>query len=204
MNLLLDKEPVPLQEIERITELHLGIKRSARKMLKDAMEIGDFFIASNKLISSRTGSHRSDWGRWIDEKFPNIHISTIYRYMALAKNRELLGVLSPGREEPLGIREAEELIRSKKRQAKPRVRKIAVSEEAAPLVRLEAKLKNYVVNLWQLRYLQVEIQELIRLSELSPEQVQRVLSWVCKEHAEVQEEVMLTFSPFPRIGQKSA
>jgi hypothetical protein len=195
-------DPISESEIERINELHVAIKRAARKMLKEAIEIGEFFVAANKKLST-SSSHKSGWGKWIEANFPTMTISTIYRYMDLAKNAEFLkGVpLAP---EDMSLAEAQRLIRARKRQSKPRVRSVIVKPDAEPLVVLEAKLKNFVICLWQLRYLQVEIEGLIESAQFSPDQVQRVLQFVCKEHHEVEEEVRRTFQPGLKIVKKGA
>jgi hypothetical protein len=48
-------ELVSESEIERINELHNGIKRAARKMLKDAIEIGVFFREKLRSYSALCG-----------------------------------------------------------------------------------------------------------------------------------------------------
>jgi hypothetical protein len=207
-------EPISREEIERINEMHIAMRRTYRRLLKDGIEMGKFFLDSRERLSivARAtigkgnrieGREPSEWSRWLTKNFPKIQFSNVYRYMQLASNQELIETLSRNHE-TLSIGEAISLIRKSKRQDKPRVRTIAVSKDSEPLVLLEARLKNYIISLWQLRYLATEIDGLIKAAELKPEEIERVLRWACREHGEIAEEVMRTFSPFPRLGSKSA
>jgi len=205
-------EPISREEIERINELHINMRRTYRRLLKDGIEIGQFFLESRSRYSpvatgkgkgGGKGANPSSWSQWLTKNFPKIQFSNVYRYMQLASNRELIETLSRNHE-TLSMDEALSLVRKSKRQEKPRVRAVAVNEESEVLVLLEAKLKNYIINLWQVRYLEAEIEGLIKTAALKPEEVERVLRWATREHQEVAEEVMRTFSPFPRLGTRSA
>jgi len=186
---------ISADEIERINGLHVGIKRAARKILKDAIEIGESFLVWHKEIC-RAGDRKSGWGKWIGDYFPQMTISTIYRYMDFARNKDYLKTL-PVSPDDLTLEEADRWIRAKDR--KPRVRTVVVNKDADPLIVLEAKLKNFVIVTWQLRYLQTEISGMLETLDLRPDQLLRVLHHVCKEHQEVEDEVMRTFNPQLKI-----
>ena len=68
-----------------------------------------------------------------------------------------------------------------------------------PLELLKAKLSNYVISLWQLRYLETEITGMLGALALSDEEIQQALEHVCEQHQEVRAEVMKTFSPYPKM-----
>ena len=193
--------PVPENEIEHIHELHLGITRQIRKVFKDMCEIGDWFNHTREKSVTQRGCH-GGWQDWIKDHFPNIPRTVVYQYRQIAENREFLKSVSS--ENILSQNEALRLIRAKNKMHKPRVRSIVVAKDADPMVVLEAKLKNYVINLWMQRYLQAEIEQLIEAMELKPDQVLRVLHYVCKEHHEVQDEVLRTFKPSLKVVSKGA
>jgi hypothetical protein len=190
---------IPQQEIDRINDLYADMRRRAKGILKDAMKIGDWFIDARK----RMGPHVS-FHSWTSAKFPKINGRTIYAFMKLASNREFLASVRPFHELDMTIHECVKLIREHNKMAKPRIRRLVVNSDADPLVLLEAKLKNYVINLWMLRYLQTEIEGLLESMELTPDQVLRVLHYVCKEHHEVEDEVLRTFKPGLKIVSGSA
>lgn len=128
-------------------------------------------------------------------------ISTVWSYQKLAANREFLSAFFHDRD-ILTITEALRLIKEQGRMSKPRVRAIVVPPDAEPAVLLEAKLKNYVINLYLLRYLEAEIHQLLEGINLKPEQLLRALHHVCKEHQEVQGEVIRTFQPKLKLVDK--
>src|SRR5215469_13363285 len=117
-----NNELVSESEIEHIYELHNGIKRAARKMLKDAVEIGEFFERKHKEYCL-PGNRKSHWQKWAGDYFPKIALSTIYRYMSFAKNQEFLKTI-PIDPDSLTLAEADRMIRSSKRQPKARVRAV--------------------------------------------------------------------------------
>jgi len=193
-------------DIERINELHHGIKRAAKKALKDAIEIGSFFLNVRKEKDVRRGGDQKsksvikfDFGGWIETDFPEIGVTSVYRYMHLAEYSELLGSLTSP-ENYMSLSEAERLIRFHERREKIKNEQSpSLSSDANPLEQLEAKLSRYTIGLWQLRYLETEIIGMFDALELSSEQIQRALLHACRSHSEVQEEVMKTFSPYPRL-----
>jgi len=185
-------------EIDKINEKHIGIKRAARRILKDAIEIGRWFVEAQSEIFKAGGrpakGRPSKWAKFIEQNFARIGATAVWKYMLLARNQEfLIGIHD---EERLGINEAVELIRKNERQQKRYRRKPKVSviaPDAEPLVMLEAKLKNFAICLWQLRYLQAEIEELICLTGLTNQETQQALEIACREHREIKEEVLSTF-----------
>lgn len=181
--------PVPEEEIERINNLIAGMRRQAKQIFKDAIEVGGWFIEVHQKLD-----HKVKWFEWLKENFPKVSVSSIWNYQNLARNREFLSTFSRD-VEALSIREAIHLIKQQRKMNKPRVRAIVVKPDAEPAVLLEAKLKNYVINLWMLRYLQTEIDGMLLAMQLKPDQVLKILRYVCKEHHEVEEEVLRTFSP---------
>ena len=189
-------DEIPQQEIERINNLYAEMRRKARYVLRDAMELGDWFSA----IQKKFGRY---WGTWLDQKFPKIAKTTIYTFIKLAVNREYIEAISRS-DALLSISEASHMISQQRKMDKPRVRAVVVRDDAPPEVMLEAKLKNYVIELWRLRYLQTEIEGLIEAMELKPEQVLKVLRYVSREHHEVEEEVIHTFNPPLKIVSKGA
>jgi hypothetical protein len=122
--------------------------------------------------------------------------------MRLATNRELLENFSHVREVP-SIAEAIRLIQHEERVRRT-PREPVLTPDTDPLVRLEAKLINYTIGLYQLRVLETEIFGLLGALELSSEQLHRALTHVTKEHMEVKDEVMKTFSPYPRLLKQPA
>jgi hypothetical protein len=89
MKRLLDKadpshmRKIAPSEIEHINELHLGIRRAARRALKDAIEIGAWFLGRQGEIAA--GEKRGTWSHWLEENFPKSHVASVYRYMELAR-----------------------------------------------------------------------------------------------------------------------
>jgi hypothetical protein len=193
------------EDIDRINALHRGISRASNRILRDALEIGDFFLfARENFISpcERKGKIRAiGWPKWLEVKFPDIGNGTIYRYMRLAEHRGLLEKFGDSTEFPM--REAIRLIQFHERMDKEKGSK-SLASDAHPLELLKTKLSGYVVGLWALRHLEAEIFGLFSTMELSNEEIQRALNHVCQQHLEVKDEVMKTFSPFPRLGSKSA
>src|SRR5262245_8259850 len=108
-------------EIDRINELHRGIRRAAGRMLRDAFEIGDFFCTAHKEKGVHRGgkpnSTGGNWGSWLNENFPDIGAASVYRYMNIARHRNLLEPFSRS-ENDLGLNEAERVIRFHERAAK--------------------------------------------------------------------------------------
>lgn len=190
--------PVGQEEIDRINDLIVGMRRQARQILKDAMEVGQWFIEVHQKLD-----HKVKWREWQRENFPKVSVASIWQYQKLAANREFLSTFTRGIE-TVSINEAIHLIRQQNKMDKPRVRTIVVKADAEPAVLLEAKLKNYVINLWMLRYQQTEIQGLLLAMELKPDQILKILRYVCKEHHEVEEEVIQTFSPKLKVVRKRA
>jgi hypothetical protein len=191
-------EPIAQSEIDRINDLYASMRRQAKQLLKDAMEIGEWFRKIRKDLPREKG-----WYEWVRENFPKMSVNTVWGFQKLAANREF--IISMTRNDNLcSVREALQLISQRNKMNKPRVRAVVVREDADPLVLLEAKLKNYVINLWMLRYLQTEIEGMLGSMELTPDQVLRVLHYVCKEHHEVEDEVLRTFKPGLKIVSKGA
>jgi hypothetical protein len=189
---------IPQEEIDRINDLYADMRRRGKQLLKDGLEIGEWFINARKKIGPHLNFHS-----WATAKFPKIPQTTIYRCQQIARNREFFATIV--REASvLGLDEASRIFRQYRKMAKPRIRRLVVNSDADPLVLLEAKLKNYVINLWMLRYLQTEIEGMLGSMELTPDQVLRVLHYVCKEHHEVEDEVLRTFKPGLKIVSKGA
>lgn len=195
---------IPQVEIDEINELHIQINRDIRKVFADCCKMGDWFLAAREKLRQQSNRQRyPGWNKWLETHFPKISFSTVYNYMRIAENREFLK--SVRCEEIISQTEAVRLIRERnKQERKPRVRRILVESEAEPLVVLEAKLKNYVISLWMLKYLQTEIEGLIESAGLKPDQIMRVLHFVCKEHQEVQDDVIRIFQPGIKIFKKGA
>lgn len=192
--------PILQSEIDHINELYTNMRRSAKHLLKDAMEIGDWFteIRQNRITRAM------HWLDWLQENFPKIHISTIYKFQQIAREREFVMTAIRDTNDFVSVKEVVSLIRAKDRTPKPRVRAVVVKADAEPIVLLEAKLKNYVIQLYLIRYLEVEVKGMLDAMELTPDQLMRVLRYVCKEHPEVEEEVIRTFRPVPKIVPKNA
>ena len=184
-------------EIDHINDLVIGIRHKARQILNDAIEIGDWFTK----VREKFG-HSGEWGKWLKEAFPKISLAMVWRYQKIAANGEFLATFL--KDQSFSVNELVSIISQQKKMDKPRVRAVVVREDAPPEVILEAKLKNYVIELWRLRYLQTEIEGLIEAMELKPEQVLKVLRYVCREHHEVEEEILHTFNPGLKIVSKGA
>jgi hypothetical protein len=190
--------PIPQGEIDRINNLYAGMRRGAKQLLKDAMEIGDWFKKVRRDLP-----RDKKWYEWVLENFPKMSISTVYAFQKVASEREF--VMSTMRTDDLcSVREALSLIRAKDRTPKPRIRAVVVRADAEPIVLLEAKLKNYVIQLYLIRYLEVEVKGMLEAMELTPDQLLRVLRYVCKDHPEVEEEVIRVFRPKLKVLPKDA
>jgi hypothetical protein len=136
---------IPQEEIDHINDLYAGMRRHARQMLKDAIEIGDWFIKSRKKLGPEV-----IWGKWLEKNFPKITRWSIWRYEKLPANREFLATIMCNEYRSHSYRSVAHDFQQEK-MAKPRVRTIVVKPDADPIALLEAKLKNYVINLWMLR-----------------------------------------------------
>jgi hypothetical protein len=192
---------VSQDEIDDIKDKLRAIQRNAKRLFKDCCEIGHWFNTVSKKLAEQRGYFRS-WNKWLAEYFPETSYTTVNQYRTLANNQDFLRSIKS--DEMLNQSEALRLIRQRNRMGKPRVRAIVVRADAEPAVLLEAKLKNYVIDLWRLRYLQAEIHGLIEAMELKPDQVLKVLHYVCKEHHEVEEEVLRAFQPKLKVVGKGA
>src|SRR5262245_34162395 len=102
-------EPLSQNEVDRINDLHRGIKKAAVKILTDAFEIGDLFLKAQKKAKQTRVFGGSIWGEWMEKNFPQVSRSSVYQYMRLATNRDLLERLSSSGQPP-SIREAIRLI----------------------------------------------------------------------------------------------
>jgi hypothetical protein len=183
------QQPVPESEVEHILELHAGIRRAARKALKDAIEIGDWFIEKQKGFTLHAKTN--NWTQWINESFNSIGPATIYQYMMLARYRQLL---SQTENNSLSVGEALRLIRQGKREVKQRERNaLVVDPEPDTFEFFQVQIGNYISTLWQVRYLEAQIHESIRQMDIKEDQLIRGLEWACRDHPEVKDEVLQTF-----------
>jgi|SRR6516164_4321134 hypothetical protein len=190
-------------DIDRINELHRGIKRASVRVLKDALQIGEFFVEAHDEKGIKRGGWKKNkeetWANWLEENFPDIATTSVYQYMRVARNRETIESISAA-VDSLAIKEADRLVRWHERREKIKQEQPpSLNPDAHPLEELKAKLSRYVVGLWQLRYLETEILGMMSALELSNEEIQRALNHVCQSHMEVKDEVMKVFSPYPRL-----
>lgn len=77
------------EEIEAIKAKHTRMLKAARKVFWDALEIGDWFLASQKRVSK--WKHGAGWERWLRENFDDqISVTTVRNYIRLATHRTFL------------------------------------------------------------------------------------------------------------------
>ena len=83
-------------DIDRINELHRGIKRASVRVLKDALEIGNFFLEVHDEKGIRRGgnmkkkSQDGTWADWLEVNFPDIGVTSVFQYMRIARYEGLL------------------------------------------------------------------------------------------------------------------
>lgn len=194
------------EEIDWVKAKHDGIHKSVRRMLKDAIEIGQWFneaadrMGMRLTSHSRRGTRGGNWSLWVRATFPEIHFTTIGRYMRLANGYDYLKEkfsLENGDNMLLDsptISQALALLAKRDRETKEKEEpNQPLAEFEEPLQILADQLKSYVYEMFRLKYLEDQIKFRIKNAGLGRRQVRQALEWACREHAEIKDVVMDTF-----------
>jgi hypothetical protein len=198
--------PISKEEIEWVKAKHTGIQKAARRMLKEAIDLGQWFVEADErmgLKKSAKGGRGGTWHLWLRATFPEIGLSTIQQYMQLGSNRAFLekkfGLLSNGelsidRRNPATIKGALRAIKERDRETKgDTTPQLPLAEREEPLLILRDQLKEYVFQAFQLQYLETEIRFRIKNAKLGKRQIRQAIEWATQEHLEVRETVLKTF-----------
>jgi hypothetical protein len=197
------------QEIAWVTGKYHSVLKASRRTLKEAMEIGDWFLdALERMGLDRMNKQRqkSTWTLWLDDKFPNIDREALRRFMQLAREREFLEnqyLLTSSdllaQEKPVTVYGAVAAIRT--RNAQERLRSIMEMEgvkqlpdrDPGPerlLFELQELLNSYRYHFGEEQRLRAEIAERMRVAELTPLQITQAVEWATREHPELREAML--------------
>lgn len=198
MNTEIDHQ-ISKEEIDWVRNKHEGIHKAARRMLKEAMEIGQWLNEAAVRMNIKLGQGKSnpEWRLWLRATFPEIHPKADRTYRRLAGGYDYLqDKYNFGREGEveLTIQEAMRLLTQRDREAKEKEepdQPLAEFEE--PLQILADQLKAYVYQQFQLKYLEEQIKFRIKNAKLGRKQIRQAIEWACREHAEIKDIVLGAF-----------
>ena len=191
--------PVSKEEIEWVRAKHAGIVKSARRILTEAMEIGDWFNEAEGRMGFVKGPHGGkgkEWHLWLGAMFPEIGASTVFQYMRLASGRGFLERefdLSSDRQIVPTIKQALRLLSKRDQQQAEEAEPALPAEFEEPLLILRDQLKSYVYQQFQLQYLAEQIRFRIKTEKLGRRQIRQAVEWATQEHLEVREMVLKAF-----------
>jgi hypothetical protein len=194
--------PVSKEEIEWVRAKHAGIMKSSRRILKEAIEIGEWFVeADQRMGLKRTikGGRGGEWRLWLGAHFPEIHVTTIGNYMRLASGRKFLEQHMDLSEEPQrglqlpSIKAALRLLSKRDQQQAEEAEPALPAEFEEPLLILRDQLKSYVYQQFQLQYLAEQIRFRIKTEKLGRRQIRQAVEWATQEHLEVRDMVLKAF-----------
>ena len=194
--------PISKEELDWVRSKHQGIYKTGRRMLKDALELGQWFIEAAERMGleshSKKGTRGGTWRLWLGATFPEIHSRVVSRYMRLARDKEYLTEqlsLDNGdtsERDPPSITRALGLLTQRDRevseQAEPAP--VAVTE---PLLILRDQLKEYVYTQFHLEFLKAQIQVRIKSAKLGRRQIRQAVQWATEQHPEIREMVLKAF-----------
>jgi hypothetical protein len=191
--------PVSKEEIEWVRSKHAGIMKSARRILTEAIEIGEWFVEAEGRMGLKKSAKGGEWRLWLGAMFPEIHVSTISNYMRLGRNRVFLDQQfdlsnpSPGRRDLPSIKQALRLLSKRDQQKAEEAEPALPTEFEEPLLILRDQLKSYVYQQFQLQYLAEQIRFRIKTAKLGRRQIRQAVEWATQEHLEVREMVLKAF-----------
>jgi hypothetical protein len=193
--------PVSKEEIDWVRAKHAGLQKSARRILKEAIEIGEWFVEADGRMGLKKSARGGEWHLWLGATFPEMHVSTIINYMRLARNRNFLeqeldlsSNASSGRGDLPSIKGALHLLSKRDRQQKEADEpELAPAEFEEPLLILRDQLKSYVYQQFQIQYLAEQIRFRIKNAKLGRRQVRQAVEWATQDHQELREMILKTF-----------
>jgi len=196
--------PIGKEEIEWVRSKHAGIVKSARRILSEAMEIGQWFIEAEGRMGFKrgpAGRKSREWVLWASAHFPEIHLDTIGRYMRLAENRDFLErKFNQALEDdvtssfPPSIEKALRALTQRDRQEQESHEpEQPLAEFEEPLLVLRDQLKNYAIGQFQLQYLEAQIRLRMKTAKLGRRQIRQAIEWATQEHMEIREIILKTF-----------
>ena len=194
--------PVSKEEIDWVRSKHAGIIKSARRMLTEAMEIGDWFNeAEERMGLKRTpkGGRGGEWRLWLGAHFPEIHTNTVAQYMRVAKGRKFIEQHLDFSEEPQralqfpSIRAALRLLAKRDKQQAEEAEPELPAAFEEPLLILRDQLKSYVYQQFQLQYLAEQIRFRIKIEKLGRRQIRQAVEWATQEHSELRDLILKVF-----------
>jgi hypothetical protein len=198
--------PISKEEIDWVKAKHSGIQSASRKILKEAIEIGEWFVEADDRLGLKKGPHGGrggEWRLWLSAKFPEIGASTVAVYMRLANGREFLeeklGIskeLSSARQFSPTIKQALRMLHDRDQQSKEQHEPdLPPAEFEEPLAILRDQLKSYVYQQFQLEYLGEQIRFRIKNAKLGRRQVRQAVESVTVDHPELRDMILRAFLP---------
>jgi hypothetical protein len=191
---------VSKEEIEWVRSKHAGILKSSKRILKEAIEIGEWFVEVDQRMGLRKGARGGEWHLWLGAHFPEIHISTVGNYMRLGRNRtfledklDLSENVPSGRGDVPSIKAALRLLSKRDRQQAEEAEPALPAEFEEPLLILRDQLKSYVYQQFQLQYLAEQIRFRIKTEKLGRRQIRQAVEWATQEHLELRDMVLKAF-----------
>jgi hypothetical protein len=194
--------PISKEEIDWVKSKHAGLEKSARHMLKEAFEIGEWFLDADERMKLKKSARGGEWYLWLAATFPEVPAVTVRRYMRLAKGRAFLEeqfALSTNDDRPIGVRptieKALRLLSLRDREQKEQENQLELppAEFEEPLLILRDQLKSYVYQQFQVQYLAEQIRFRIKNAKLGRRQIRQAVEWATQEHLEIREFVLKEF-----------
>lgn len=189
--------PISKEEIQWVQSKCDGIQKLGRRMLEEAIEIGEWFIdAEDRMGIKRAKGVSGTWTLWLRANFSEIHPDTIRRYIKLAEYKTIIMERITGtRNSRIGIDGAYNIARTYEREQKELDKPLELppAEFGEPLLILRDELKSYVHQRFQLEYLKAQIQVRIKDAKLGRKQIRQAIEWSTREHTEIRELVLHEF-----------
>lgn len=171
--------PISKEEIAWVKGKHSGLLKNAVRILREAMEIGQWFLEAVERTGYKTGGHGGLWCSWLCVNFPEIHIRTIRKYMQLARNRDFIEAQSQAVDSSAltSIDGALRLLAKRDRKAKQSQAPVEhpSTNPEDPLLILRDELKSYVYQRYQDQYLEEKIQFRIENAKLAKRKFGKLL-----------------------------
>jgi hypothetical protein len=189
------------EEIEWVKSKHAGIVKTGRRLLIDALEIGQWFVEAQERMGNKKSARGGTWMLWLRATFPELGRHTIGNYMRLARGRawleqqyDLSANGEINRSDEPNISKALSLIRARDRKGKEDSElTLPPVEFDEPLLILRDQLKSYVYQQFQLQYLAEQIRFRIKNAKLGRRQIRQAVEWAIQEHPELREMILKAF-----------
>jgi hypothetical protein len=196
--------PISKEEIDWVRSKHAGLEKSARRILREAIEIGEWFVEADERMGLKKHGRGGTWHLWLAATFPEISRTSIYNYMRLAVGKvfleeklDLENKSSISGQDLPSINKALRLLDQRDREQKEQEDEVELppAEFEEPLLILRDQLKSYVYQQFQVQYLAEQIRFRIKTAKLGRRQIRQAVEWAIQEHPELREIVLKAFLP---------